>query len=81
MARIYKAAPQDFMKSLAFGSILGCLNETYMALVKEKELDPIEALPAERKAELWNRSAKIAEKRSERILVSRSIYLLEVLAE
>jgi hypothetical protein len=77
IASIYLAAPADTINCLRFGSVCGMLNETYLRLVKEKELPPIEEIDEKTKTRIWLLAKGLSEDKKRCIEISRSIYLLE----
>jgi hypothetical protein len=79
IAGMYKSHPDQILASLAFESVAGSLNETYQCLVKEKELTRMEDLPKEEKLKYWNRAKELSQDENQRVLICRSIYLLEKL--
>jgi hypothetical protein len=79
LAMIYKTAPEDTIKCLRLGSVAGCLNESYLSLVREKEIVPIEQIAEERKVKIWKQAKSLSESKNDCILISRSIYLLQEL--
>lgn len=79
IARIYKNNPAQIISCLSFGSVSGCLNETYLSLVRSKDLPPVEMLENDQKMQLWKQAKEITENQRQRIEVSRSIYLLNEL--
>lgn len=81
IANIYQAHPAGLIQSLRLGSIAGCLNESYLSLVREKELAPIENIDPLVKTRIWNRAKELTEDQKQRIEISRSIYLLEELTK
>lgn len=81
IARIYKNNPEKILNCLVFDSVHGSLNETYQALVKEKELVPIESLSMEIKNRLWNKAKNYSDKKEKCIMICRSIYLLNELTK
>lgn len=81
IAKLYKNNPENILNCLAFDSVSGSLNETYQALVKEKELVPLESLSVEIKNKLWNQAKKYSGKKEKCIMICRSIYLLNELTK
>jgi hypothetical protein len=81
IAKIYKNNREEILNCLGFESMVGSLNETYQALVKERELPPIELLETKRKHELWEISKRYSESKKHREMVCRSIYLLDELTK
>lgn len=81
IARIYSVNPVEILNCLGFPSVSGSLNETYMALVKEKELNPIEMLDPKTKNELWEKSKEYTTDKKQREFICRSIYLLNALTK
>lgn len=81
IAKIYVNNPDHITECLKFDSVCGSLNETYLALVGDKEIEPIESIELERKERIWNRSKELGDKKEKCVLISRSIYLLEVLTK
>jgi 3'-phosphoadenosine 5'-phosphosulfate (PAPS) 3'-phosphatase len=81
IALIYKNHPVQILNCLGFKSVVGCLNETYMALVRTKELKPIEMLDIQTKNELWKKSKEYSTNKSQCELICRSIYLLNELTK
>lgn len=79
IAMIYKNNPDHIIDCLRFDSVCGSLNETYLSLVSEKEIEPIENLSREEKERLWKKAIGLTGEKEKRILISRSIYLLEKL--
>lgn len=81
IAKLYKNNPKQILESLGFDSVVGSLNETYLSLVKEKGLAKMEDLPADIKTKYWNQSKEYSDDQQKRVLICRSIYLLEKLTE
>lgn len=81
IAGIYKNNPAEIVNCLGFASVSGCLNETYLSLVKTKELDPIEKLDNSVKEELWNQAKELTTSKKQGIEIARSIYLLNALTK
>lgn len=81
IAMFYKNNPEHIIECLKFDSVCGSLNETYLSLVSDKEIEPIETIQAEEKQRIWERSKQLSDNKAKCILISRSIYLLEKLTE
>lgn len=81
IAKIYKNNPKEILNCMGFDSVVGSLNETYQALVKTKELAPIESIDLETKNRLWNQAKEYSDKKEKCIMICRSIYLLNQLTK
>lgn len=81
IGKVYKEHPENIINCLGFKSVLDCLNETYQVLVKEKEIDPIERLPSDKKNELWLKAKKIGTGKVQCISICKAIYLLDKITE
>lgn len=79
IARIFLTNRQQIINCLALDSVCGSLNETYLSLVSEKELEPIENISQSEKERIWNLAKGLSDKKAKCILICRSIYLLEKL--
>jgi hypothetical protein len=74
---IFKNNPEEVTCCLGFKSVVESLNESYQILVRKKEITPIEALPKEEKARLWNIAKGYEVSEEHRINICRSVYVLE----
>jgi hypothetical protein len=81
MGDMYVKNREQVEKDLRFESVTNLLNSAYHAFVNDKEIEKIESLPLNKKAELWERAKKIHGDNVMRIKISRSIYLLEKITE
>jgi hypothetical protein len=79
IARIFVHEPEHIINCLKFDSVCGSLNETYLALVREKEIDPLEILEHNEKLRIWDLAKTLSNREDKCVLISRSIYLLEKL--
>ena len=77
IAKIYMVDPQGILNCLVFDSVCGSLNETYLSLVGEREIEPIENIDLKEKSRIWNKAKQLSTSEKKCILISRSIYLLE----
>jgi hypothetical protein len=69
--------PENVKKSLAFKSNSGSLYQTYLSLIKNGELTPIEQLDDDRKRDLWEQAKEVSSDVQQCIVISKCIYLLE----
>jgi hypothetical protein len=79
LAKIYVHQPEHIINCLKFDSVCGSLNETYLALVSEKEIDPLEKLEQAEKLRIWETAKTLSDEKNKCVLISRAIYLLEKL--
>jgi hypothetical protein len=79
IAIIYKNDPEKVLCCMSTESVPGCLNETYLSLVKEKEILPMEKIDHWLKLTFWDLSKKYSTDKKQRINISRSLYLLDKL--
>jgi hypothetical protein len=79
IAKIYVHQPEHIINCLKFDSVCGSLNETYLALVSEKEIDPLEKLEQAEKLRIWETAKTLSDEKNKCVLISRAIYLLEKL--
>jgi hypothetical protein len=77
IARIYIGDPDQVLSCLSTESVTGCINECYQIYVREKELIPLDELEESEKRRLWDESIKYCCTKKGRVMVARSIYLLE----
>lgn len=81
IAIIYNREPESIMNCLRFKSVSGSLNESYLSLVREKQLIPLELLNHSEKIRLWEKAKCLGTDKQDCINISRSIYLLEQLTQ
>ena len=81
ISKLYREHPENILNCLGFVSVHGSLNETYQMLVREKQILPIEEIDEHEKQILWTTSLKYSEKKQVRVLICRSIYLLNELTK
>lgn len=81
VAKIYQLYPEKILICMRFESLVNCLNESYLILVKKKELEPIENISKDEKIRYWNISVEYSQDRKHRERVCRSIYLLDKLTK
>jgi hypothetical protein len=82
IGRIYKNNPGEILNCLKFDSVLGSLNETYQALVKDGDIKPVEGLEVSVKRQLWEQSKQYGEGSDSRcILICKVIYLLNEITQ
>lgn len=79
LARQYKRLPDETMHTLRFDSIHSSLNESYHSFVKLGTIPKMENLEEGYKQELWKKSREYSDDQQKRVLICRSIYLLETL--
>lgn len=81
IARIYATSPEHIISCLGFDSVCGSLNETYLSLVGDGEIEGIDKISESEKLRIWNKSKEVSSKKDKCIMISRSIYLLEKLTD
>lgn len=81
ISKLYKQNPEETISSLGFLSVAESLNETYQCLVGAGEIKKIEDIEQSGKDRLWSKAIGIVTDKKHRILISRSIYLLEQLTK
>lgn len=79
IARIYKNNPEQILNCLGFDSVVGSLNETYQAYVKDGQMRSIENLDLNEKNRLWEQARKYSDSKVKCVMICKAIYLLDVL--
>lgn len=65
------------LKSMVFRTLL---IDKYKAMINTKEIEPIEDIDVTHKLLYWNESAKYASYKDDRILLSKSMYVVDAIA-
>jgi hypothetical protein len=65
------------LKSMVFRTLL---MDKYKAMINTKEIEPIEDIDVTHKLLYWNESAKYASYKDDRILLSKSMYVVDAIA-